>query len=73
MKGKWLLATVLLVGCASTGEEAESTAKSLYVAPNGSDKNTGTLKHRLKQSGKRHKKRLPVRRSTCEKERITRR
>ncbi|WP_394679371.1 right-handed parallel beta-helix repeat-containing protein [uncultured Exiguobacterium sp.] len=48
MKGKWLLATVLLVGCASTGEEAESTAKSLYVAPNGSDENTGTLKHPFK-------------------------
>ncbi|MFB3225180.1 right-handed parallel beta-helix repeat-containing protein [Exiguobacterium sp. PHA03] len=48
MKGKWLLATVLLVGCASTGEEAESTAKSLYVAPNGSDKNTGTLRHPFK-------------------------
>ncbi|MDQ6466841.1 right-handed parallel beta-helix repeat-containing protein [Exiguobacterium acetylicum] len=48
MKGKWLLASILLVGCTSTGEEAESTAKSLYVAPNGTDKNTGTLKHPLK-------------------------
>lgn len=48
MKGKWLLATILLVGCASTSDEAESTAKSLYVAPNGSDENAGTLKHPLK-------------------------
>ncbi|WP_368914856.1 right-handed parallel beta-helix repeat-containing protein [Exiguobacterium acetylicum] len=48
MKGKWLLATILLVGCASTSDEAESTAKSLYIAPNGTDKNTGTLKHPLK-------------------------
>ena len=48
MKGKWLVATVLLVGCASTSDEAESTAKSIYVAPNGSDENSGTLKHPLK-------------------------
>jgi hypothetical protein len=48
MKRKWLLATILLVGCASTSDEAESTAKSLYVAPNGSDENAGTLKDPLK-------------------------
>ncbi|UKS54675.1 right-handed parallel beta-helix repeat-containing protein [Exiguobacterium acetylicum] len=48
MKGKWLVATVLLVGCTSTGDEAESTAKSLYVAPSGSDDNAGTLKHPFK-------------------------
>jgi len=48
MKVKWLIATVLLVGCTSTSEEAESTAKSLYVAPSGNDDNAGTLKHPLK-------------------------
>ncbi|MGI1805502.1 right-handed parallel beta-helix repeat-containing protein [Exiguobacterium sp. TDN 0502] len=48
MKGNWLVATVLLVGCASTSDEAESTAKSFYVAPGGDDDNAGTLQHPFK-------------------------